>query len=50
VNGPLAQELASAILVLAALAYLAWRGWRSVVASRRRRAGCGRGCECGPTS
>lgn len=43
---PDVQRWIAAALVVAALAYLAARAWRKVMAARRTR-GCGSGCGCG---
>jgi hypothetical protein len=42
---PAVQRWIAAALVFAALAYVAVRAWRQVVAARRAR-GCGPGCGC----
>lgn len=43
------QSAIALVLVLSAVSYLAWRGWRAIAeAVRARRAGgCGPGCGCG---
>jgi hypothetical protein len=50
-RGPVAtvQNLAALIIVLAACAYLAWRGW-AFFAARKQAAGCGSGCGSCPVS
>jgi hypothetical protein len=43
---PDVQRWIAVVLVVAALAYVALRAWRQVVAAKRAR-GCGPGCGCG---
>ena len=42
---PEVQRWIAGALVIAALAYVAMRAWRQVVAARKTR-GCGPGCGC----
>jgi hypothetical protein len=37
------QQLAIGLIFLAALAYLGWRGWKTLF---RKEAGCSKGCGC----
>jgi hypothetical protein len=47
-NGPLLQTLLVGLIVLAALAFIGRRAWRTVSAARAPKGdGCGSDCGCG---